>query len=388
MPGSGREGPHATFPLIPTRTFCMPKLLRFAVPALICVLAACAQPVKPDAPAAVAATPKAIAPVVPPASGSATIAAASATASSPPALSPEKRAAFVAEAASLSGLSQPEVRAWLDQARYQQSIINAITRPAEGKPWKDYRPIFITADRINAGRSFYAEHRGELERISTQTGVPAQYIVAIIGVETSYGRITGTYRVLDALYTLGFFYPRREEFFRSELAQLFALSKEEKLDLATLKGSYAGAMGWGQFMPSSYRKFGKDGDGDGKRDLVVSSRDAFASIANYFVGFGWKSGTPPFVPAVASAGAQPFVPGDFEAKYSLAELAAKGYRPVDANAPDLPATLLTLEGANGPEYWIGYQNFYVITRYNRSPMYAMAVHQLAQAIAAPSAPAP
>jgi membrane-bound lytic murein transglycosylase B len=281
-----------------------------------------------------------------------------------------------------------EIRAWLDQARYQQSIINAITRPAEGKPWKDYRPIFMTDARINSGRAFMAEHRSELDRVSAETGVPPQYIVAIIGVETSYGKVTGTYRVLDALYTLGFFYPRREEFFRSELSQLFALAREERLDLATLKGSYAGAMGWGQFMPSSYRNFGRDGDGDGRRDLIGSPRDAFASIANYFVGHGWQKGQPPFVPAVAAPDAQPFVPGDFEAKYSLADLAAKGYRPADANAPRQPATLLTLEGANGPEYWIGYQNFYVITRYNRSPMYAMAVHQLAQAIAAGPAPTP
>jgi membrane-bound lytic murein transglycosylase B len=147
-------------------------------------------------------------------------------------------------------------------------------------------------------------------------------------------------------------------------------------------------MGWGQFMPSSYRNYGKDGDGDGRRDLIGSPRDAFASIANYFIGYGWKVGGTPFVRAVAAPDAQEFKPENFEAKYTLADLAAKGYRPADANAPDQPATLLTLEGANGPEYWIGYQNFYVITRYNRSPMYAMAVHQLAQAIAAPSPPAP
>jgi membrane-bound lytic murein transglycosylase B len=299
-----------------------------------------------------------------------------------------KREAFIADTARSSGIPAAEIRAWLDQARYQQSIINAITRPAEGKPWKDYRPIFITADRINSGRSFYAQHKGELDRIAAETGVPAQYIVAIIGVETSYGKVTGSYRVLDALYTLGFFYPKREEFFRSELGQLFALSREEGLDLATLKGSYAGAMGWGQFMPSSYRNYGKDGDGDGRRDLIGSPRDAFASIANYFIGYGWKVGGTPFVRAVAAPDAQEFKPDGFEAKYTLAELAAKGYRPADPGAPDQPATLLTLEGANGPEYWIGYQNFYVITRYNRSPMYAMAVHQLAQAIAAPSPPAP
>jgi len=363
----------------------MRKTTRFLLPISLCALAACA-PVRPTPPASLApaspSTPSAAAP----AAMATPVAAAAALA--PPALDAEKRAAFVAEASKLSGMSATEVSGWLDQARYQQSIINAITKPAEGKPWKDYRPIFLTADRINGGRNFYAEHKSELDKVSADTGVPPEYIVAIIGVETSYGRNTGSYRVLDALYTLGFFYPRREEFFRGELAQLFALAKEEKLDLNTLKGSYAGAMGWGQFMPSSYRNYGKDGDGDGKRDLIAEPRDAFASIANYFVGYGWKSGTPVFVPAAAQPGALPFVPENFEARYSLAELAGKGYRPADAGAPDLPATLLTLEGANGPEYWIGYQNFYVITRYNRSPMYAMAVHQLAQAIAAPSAPAP
>jgi membrane-bound lytic murein transglycosylase B len=368
----------------------MRQTTRFLLPlAISCAIAACAQPVRPTPAAAPAATPP---PAAVPASsgtrygGAAPVAAAVST--SAPVLSAEKRASFVAEATQLSGMSAAEVNAWLNNAQYQQSIINAITRPAEGKPWKDYRPIFMTSDRINSGRRFFAEHQDELRRVSAQTGVPPEYIVAIIGVETSYGKITGSYRVLDALYTLGFFYPKREEFFRSELAQLFALSKEQKLDLNSLKGSYAGAMGWGQFMPSSYRKYGKDGDGDGKANLIASPRDAFASIANYFIGYGWKPGTPAFVPAVAQPGAQEFKPETFEAKYSLADLGAKGYRPADANAPDLPATLLTLEGANGPEYWIGYQNFYVITRYNRSPMYAMAVHQLAQAIAAPSAPGP
>jgi membrane-bound lytic murein transglycosylase B len=357
--------------------------------ALLTVLAAaCAQPVKPTPQAAHAAPVAPVAPapsVVAPAPMATPVAAASAV--SPPVLAAGREATFVAETARSSGMSAEEIRNWLREARYQQGIINAITRPAEGKPWKDYRPIFITADRINSGRKFYAENKADLDRVATATGVPAQYIVAIIGVETSYGRVTGSYRVLDALYTLGFFYPKREEFFRSELGHLFKLAKEEKLDLATLKGSYAGAMGWGQFMPSSYLNYGKDGDGDGRRDLVGSRRDAFASIANYFIGHGWQAGGTPFVRAQASPDAQEFKPENWEAKYTLAALAAKGYRPVDADAPQGLATLVTLEGANGTEHWIGYQNFYVITRYNRSPMYAMAVHQLAQAIAAPAAPA-
>ena len=299
-----------------------------------------------------------------------------------PTLALDREEAFIAQASTSSGMPPEEIRGWLSQARYQQSIINAITRPAEGKPWKDYRPIFLTDKRIEQGREFYSEHRGEIERISAQTGVPGEIIVAIMGVETSYGRVTGTYRVLDALYTLAFFYPRREEFFRGELVHLFALAREEHLDLNTLKGSYAGAMGWGQFMPSSYRNFGRDGDGDGRRDLLGSTSDALASIANYFVQSGWQRGQPAFVPAVADAGAMPFVPENFEPRYALADLAARGYRPANPGAPDSPATLLTLQGVDGPEYWIGYKNFYVITRYNRSPMYAMAVHQLAQQIAA------
>jgi membrane-bound lytic murein transglycosylase B len=366
----------------------MHRISRFSVFFLIGLIAACAQPVKPLPPSGSSAIPirTTTASRVPIAAVAAS--AASADAAPPPVLSAEKEAAFVAEAAQRSGMTPAEIRAWLAQARYQQSIINAITRPAEGKPWKDYRPIFMTEARISQGRTFYAEHRSELDKVARDTGVPAEIIVAIIGVETNYGRISGSYRVLDALYTLGFFYPPREEFFRSELSNLFALAKKEQLDLATLKGSYAGAMGWGQFMPSSYLNYGRDGDGDGRRDLLGSTRDAFASIANYFIGYGWQTGQPAFVPAIADAGAAPFVPDNFEAKFSLAELAARGYRPVDANAPNLLATLLTLEGVNGPEYWIGYQNFYVITRYNRSPMYAMAVHQLAREIAAGAGSAP
>ena len=359
------------------------RLLAVLLPSLII---GCSQPVKPTLPPAPAPAPAPAPPVAAPAP--APVIPAPAAPSGTPVLSAEREAAFIAEAAKTSGMPPAEIRAWLGQARYQQSIINAITKPAEGKPWKDYRPIFLTETRIRQGREFYAEHRDELDKVSAQTGVPAEIIVSIIGVETSYGRIKGTYRVLDALYTLAFFYPRREEFFRAELINVFALAKEENLDLATLKGSYAGAMGWGQFMPSSYRNYARDGDGDGKRDLIGSPRDAFASVANYFIGYGWQTGQPAFVPAVADAGAAPFVPEDFIAKYSLADLAARGYRPRDAGAPNLPVTLLTLEGASGPEYWIGYQNFYVITRYNRSPLYAMAVYQLAREIAAGVSSAP
>ena len=293
-----------------------------------------------------------------------------------------KREMFIAETARANNIPEADIRAWLDQARYQQSIIDAITRPAEGKPWRDYRPIFLTEKRISEGRAFLAANRAELLRIQQQTGVPPEYVTAIIGVETFYGKTTGNYRVLDALYTLGFFYPKREEFFRGELAHLFPLARDEKIDLATLRGSYAGAMGWGQFIPSSYRNFAVDGDGDGRRDLVNSQRDAMASVANYFNKHGWQAGQPVVVRAQAQPGAAPFVPADFEPRYTLDELAARGYRAAGP-APALPATLVTLEGTQGTEHWLAFKNFHVITRYNRSPLYAMAVHQLAQELAAP-----
>ncbi len=289
-------------------------------------------------------------------------------------------AQFASETAAAHDVSPDAVAAMLSQAKYQQSIIDAITRPAEGKPWKAYRPIFMTAKRITDGRAFLAEHRDALAKVEADTGVPAELIVAIIGVETSYGRITGSYRVLDALYTLAFFYPKRAPFFRSELAQVFALAKEESLDLPALKGSYAGAMGWGQFMPSSYRAYARDGDGDGKRDLFGSLPDVFASVANYFVAHGWKSGEPVALPARRDDGAVEFKPETMEAKFSLLELSEKGYRPRVAVGHAAPATLLTLDGEHGAEYWITFQNFYVISRYNRSPLYSLAVYQLSQAL--------
>ncbi len=365
----------------------MPKNLAKNLPGFIvfaALVAACAPmpAVKPDAPAT------AEAPVVPATVEPAPVAAPAVVApvaDVEPVHSADfesRRARFIVETSKKYGIPTADIEAGLAQAKYRQSIIDAITRPAEAKPWKDYRPIFLTETRITKGRAFFAEHREELLKVQAQTGVPAELIVAIIGVETSYGGNTGSYPVIDALYTLGFFYPKREEFFNAELGHLFALVREEKLDLLTLKGSYAGAMGWGQFMPSSYRNYAKDGDGDGRRDLFGSPRDIFASIANYFVGHGWRTGEPVFALAQMAPGAAPFVPENSEAKFSLAELAAKGYTPAQPVGRDLPATLVTLEGANGTEHWLGFQNFYVLTRYNRSQLYGMAVYQLSREIAA------
>ena len=299
----------------------------------------------------------------------------------------QRIANFVDYTATTYGVDPAEVRAVLAGAEHKQSIIDAMSRPAEAvRPWRDYRPIFINDARISGGKAFYAENRAALDRVAAETGVPAEYIVAIIGVETSYGRITGNHRVLDALYTLAFGFPKRAPFFAGELAQLFALAKEEpQLDIPALKGSYAGAMGMGQFMPSSYRLWAKDGDGDGRRDLLTHKPDVFASIANYFVVHGWERGGPVVARADKAEGAAEFVPsGDpksLEPDHPLPRLAELGFTPRAGEPVGEGATVIALDGDAGREYWLGYRNFYVISRYNRSPMYSLAVHQLAQAIA-------
>lgn len=306
----------------------------------------------------------------------------------------QARAQFVANTAIQYGLEPAYIESVLAKAQIKDAIVAAMSRPAEGKPWRDYRPIFITQARIDGGKAFLAEHRAQLERVQAQTGVPAEIIVAIVGVETSFGKNTGKYNVVDALYTLAFAYPRsgdpakldrenrREAFFRGELGQLFALGKEEGIDITTLTGSYAGAMGWGQFMPSSYREFAVDGDNDGKRNLFTDLDDVFASVANYFVKKGgWVRGGPVVARANRDGNAQDFAPESMDPVYSLTDLAARGYRPLTPVAPNETATLLNLDGVNGPEYWLGFRNFYAITRYNISKHYGMAVYQLAEAIA-------
>jgi len=288
---------------------------------------------------------------------------------------------FVAELAQESGIDAGRIEATLGQAKRLQSIIDAISRPAEAKPWRDYRPIFMTQARIDGGLAFMREHAQVLEQVERDTGVPASLIAAIIGVETSYGRITGSYRVLDALVTLGFHYPPRADFFRGELKHLFRLVDEEQLDIQQIKGSYAGAMGWGQFIPSSYRAYAVDGDGDGRRDLWNSIPDIIASVANYFVEHGWAEGGLVALPARRQDDAQAFQRDGLQPSSSIAALRALGYA-VDHDGDDAtPATLLQLQGSAGDEYWLTFNNFYVISRYNRSPLYSMAVHQLAQELA-------
>lgn len=289
---------------------------------------------------------------------------------------------LVQEIAKDTGKDPASLNALLDSAQRQQSILDAISRPAEGKPWSQYRQIFLTPARIDGGIDFYREHRALLEKVSAQYGVPPEYIVAIIGVETFYGRNTGKYKVLDALVTLGLYYPPRAAFFRGELKTLLELPDNHLAGpVDTLTGSYAGAQGWGQFMPSSIRDFAVDEDGDGHIDLQNSMPDILASVANYFAKHGWVTGGMVAARAQPDAAAKPLTVKDSTPQWTIEQLEAWGYAPVQHLDPGAMSSLQTFQGLNGPEYWYTFQNFYVITRYNRSPMYAMAVNQLAQAIA-------
>lgn len=274
-----------------------------------------------------------------------------------------------------------ELQAATAQARLRQEVLDTISRPWEAKPWHRYRPLFVTPDRIRDGQQFWQQHAATLARAEQTYRVPASLIVAIIGIETFYGRQMGRHSVLDSLYTLGFHYPAREEYFAKEFAQLVLLAKEEKWPLTRLKGSYAGAMGMGQFMPSSYRHYAVDFDGDGKRDLFANPVDAIGSVANYFAEHQWRWGESAVEPAlIGLAPVSTLLRPEPELKQQWAELAAAGIELATQLAPQTPVKLLVLEQADGPEYWVARHNFYVITRYNRSPLYAMAAHQLSQAI--------
>lgn len=276
-------------------------------------------------------------------------------------------------------LSNTELESAIEQAEYQQGIIDAMTRPAEAKPWSAYRPIFLTEKRLNQGVEFWQEHKELLEKAQQELQVPPQIITAIIGVETFYGSHMGTHKVLDALYTLGFHYPPRGEFFRSEFANYLVLAKEQGWELADQKGSYAGAMGMGQFIPSSYRHYAVDFDGDGERDLFDAT-DAIGSVANYFSEHHWQLDEDVAYPATVTdtEKAQALLSDERQLTHSWAELAAAGIIVEDELAADTPVKLIELAGAEGPEYWVVRHNFYVITRYNHSPLYAMAVYQLSE----------
>jgi membrane-bound lytic murein transglycosylase B len=292
--------------------------------------------------------------------------------------------AFVERVHQEHGIESDTVRSILGLARIQQPIIDAISRPAERvRPWHEYRKIFITEERIAAGVEFWQEHRERIDRVAEDSGVTPEMLVGIIGVETYYGRITGRHRVLDALVTLAFEYPPRSAFFSRELEQFLLLAREQGLEIEGPVGSYAGAMGIPQFIPSSYRAYAVDGDGDGRIDLWNSMDDILASVANYFRVHGWRSGEPVVASAVtcgtsaAALADQGLAPKTTVGALWGAGIGLAGPSPRD---PAATAGLFALEHEDGPRYWAGFHNFYVITRYNRSLMYALAVHQLGEAI--------
>ena len=294
---------------------------------------------------------------------------------------------FVSRAASEYELPESEVRALLQKAEYKQSIVDAISRPAEGKPWYQYRKIFLTNKRIKQGIEFWKDNEELIKAASEKFGVDEEVIVSIIGVETSYGRITGSYRIIDSLVTLGFYYPQglssdRSPFFSKELMQYMKLASEEGLPADEVTGSYAGAMGMGQFMPSSYREYAVDFDGDGKRDLWRSTPDVVGSVANYLHRHGWEPGQPVTRRAIASQGAafDEISSRGYKPSLTVAEWQEKGFQSSNELSPDLPAAVLKLKEENRNTYWLTFKNFYVITRYNRSPRYAMAVYELSQEI--------
>jgi membrane-bound lytic murein transglycosylase B len=275
-----------------------------------------------------------------------------------------------------------ELRSIFGQVDVKESILKAISRPAEkSKPWFDYRKIFITDKRISEGDTFWHQHATALAKAEAQYGVPAEIIVAILGVETSYGSNVGSYRVVDALSTLAFRYPPRSKFFRSELGHFLALAREEGMSTLNPIGSYAGAMGLGQFMPSSYRAYAVDFDADGKRDIWTNPTDAIGSIANYLARHGWLRGE--LIVHKTTIGE--IVPTALLEKGNKPTIDPASLKKAGVSTEHLPSSvskvaLISLTQQDGEEYWITRQNFYSITRYNHSRMYAMAVTQLAEAI--------
>ena len=287
---------------------------------------------------------------------------------------------FVIEMQRKHAFEPAALRAMLSHANRLDGVLAAISKPAEYKPWHQYRPIFITEARIQGGREFWRNNEQVIAAAATEFGVPPEIIVSIIGVETAYGRNAGNYAVLEALGTLAFHYPPRAPFFRSELANLMLLAREEQIDPAGLQGSYAGAMGIPQFMPSSFRAYAVDFDQDGRRDIWNAPEDAIGSVANYLQRHGWQAAQPVALRALDAASNHAQTSDSVELAKTLAEFAALGVKP-DGTAPATArAVLLAYEGLHANEYWLGLQNFYVITRYNRSPKYALAVFQLAEEI--------
>ena len=276
-----------------------------------------------------------------------------------------------------------ELRKLFSQVYRNQRILDLISKPAEKRlAWRDYREIFLDKARIKNGIKFWRENETVISEVSERSGVPGEIITAIIGVETRYGKVTGNHRVISALSTLAFDYPPRSRFFRNELESFLLLTREENKSPLELKGSYAGAMGYGQFMPSSYRAYAVDSDGDGKRDIWSSRADAVGSVANYLSAHNWEKGAGVATRVQLDSDSRELPEklfSDMRPNFTGSQLLKMGFKVPSTHLEKMVA-LIRLRSDAESEYWLGEWNFYVITRYNRSPMYAMAVLQLAQAL--------
>lgn len=288
--------------------------------------------------------------------------------------------AFVQELVQESNFDEAWLLQLFSQAEYKQSIIDAISRPAEKTlSWAEYQDIFLTSTRTSRGKTFMKKNEKALQRAWETYHIPPEIITAIIGVETMYGRIMGSYRVLDALSTLSFDYPPRAAFFRKELKALLLLAREERREVTELNGSYAGAMGLGQFIPSSFRHYAVDFDGDGIKDIWNNETDAIGSVANYLSEHGWRKGEVIILAVDGSAVPDESFNLGLKPSRTLAELRKRGLAGLDENLGDeVKVSPILFQGKEGAEHWVGFHNFYVITRYNHSNLYAMAVFQLAQ----------
>lgn len=284
---------------------------------------------------------------------------------------------FIEEMADKHHFNRGELTILFERANYKPQIIEAISRPATSKPWPEYRANFVNENRIRPGLVFWKKYRKTLARAEKKYGVPQEMIVALIGVETLYGQNEGNFRTVDALTTLAFDYPRRAAFFRDELENYLLLAREQQFNLLDVKSSYAGAMGMPQFMPSSYRKYAVDFNGNHKTDLLNEAGDAIGSVGNYLKEYGWIKGGPVAVRAQVAEGCC----AD-KASRSLAEWAEAGVEPLKKLRQDAPSRLLDYTVTDGREYWLGFNNFDVITRYNNSDYYAMSVFQLSEALKA------
>mgnify|MGYP006265907377 CR=1 FL=1 len=288
---------------------------------------------------------------------------------------------FVHKMVTLHHFNERELTQLLESAVIKEDILKRIAAPSESLPWHKYRKIFLTDARIDGGVKFWHDNLDALTRVSQETGVPAEIIVAIIGVETGYGKNMGNHRVLDALATLAFAYPPRSAFFTGELEQFLLLCQDEKLNPRDPLGSYAGAMGYPQFMPSSFRTLAKDFDHDTHRDIWHNPRDAIASVANYFTHNNWQRGQPIAIPATAQGlEYKSVINKNLKPDMTIERLAQLSVKPTESVHTNVIVKLLAFEQLEGEDLWLGFTNFYVITRYNHSPLYALAAYQLSQEI--------